>query len=223
MAQIYPNHNQEEYKLAQEKRTFLLHNNVVNYVLIAVLGIVAGLLTAFFSYFTYYDLWSFSSFSSMSLGFWVFTIAIIVLKSERWSVAGVNTSLYVFFLFFVNNLHKILRGYSPEFIDTANLVEDLGNIIPYCLETAIFCGGLGIILYIGVIEKWYGKIMVMMPAIFIIIEAVIMYYMVFTKQMLLFQAILDTVCVFLYICIFRKLIFRRKNKNKENQHMYLVD
>ena len=209
--------------MAQEKRTYLLHNNVKTYAFVAVFGIVAGLLTAFFSYFTYKDLWSFSSFSSMSLGFWVFTIAIIVLKSERWYVAGVNTSLYVFFLFIVNNLHKILRGYSPEFVVMDNLLGDFANIIPYCLETAIFCGGLGIILYIGVIEKWYGKVIAIMPAIFIIIEAIIMYYTVFTKQMLLFQALLDTVCAFVYICIFWKLIFRRKEKNKENQHVYLVD
>ena len=198
--------------MTKEKRVYLLHNNIKSYVLVAVFGIIAGLLTAFFSYFAYGDLWSFSSFSSMSLGFWMFSIAIIVLKSERWNVAGVNTCLYVFFLFLINYLHKIIRGYSPEYMEITDLVKDFLNIIPHCLGIGIFGGCLGIILYIGVIKKRYGKIMVMMPAIFIIIEAIIMYYMVLTKQMLLFQAIMDSVCAVLYIWIFRKLIFRKKQK-----------
>ena len=198
--------------MEKKKRSFQLRNNFWSYGLVIVTGIIAGVLTAVFSYFTYGDLWSFSSFSSMSLGFWVFTIAIIVLKSEHWYVAGANTGLYVFFLFFVNAFHKILRGYNPEFMDTGYILRDFLDIIPYCLETALFCGGLGIILYIGVIEKWYGKIMVLLPAIFITIEAIIMYYTVFTKQMLLFQAILDTVCVVIYIIIFKKSIWRKKPK-----------
>jgi len=202
--------------LTKERREFLLRGNLKSYGLVIISAIITGILRVFLSYFTYYDLWSFSSFSSISLGFWVFTIAIIVLNSESWYVAGANACLYVFILLSVNNPYMLTRLYLLGDIDMNSLALNILYPSPYILEIAICCGCLGAILYIGAIKKWQGRIMVILPILFILIEAGMMYTAVFTKQMFLFQAIVDTICAVVYIIVFKDLIFRNVKVRKEN-------
>ena len=80
---------------------------------------------------------------------------------------------------------------------------------------AVICGFLGAILYSGREDKIYGKILCIMPAIFILIETIILFISVFTKQMKLFSAITDLISLILYIIFLIRFVFNKNIKTED--------
>lgn len=191
----------------------IFRNKSNSYIITILLGIVAGLLVAFFSDFPNNTLWAFSYFSSTTFGFWMFTTSVIVLCSEKNISAAINASLYVYFMFFVTMIFKTLRIYHRGYSGCETLLDLMMNnwliCLLYGLLPALICGVFGFILWYARSNKWYSKILLILPIIFIFIEMIFMYISVFLTHTKLFMALVDTACVIAYIQIFKKAILAR--------------
>lgn len=188
-------------------------NKATDYILISALGIIAGLLVAFFSDFPNDTLWAFSFFSSATIGFWMFTTSAIVLCTEKQYSAAINAALYVYFMFFVTMVFKDIRLYNRGYSGCENILELIMknwlSCLLYGLFPAIVCGGLAFILWFVRKNTWYGKILVFIPLIVIFSEMIFMYISVFTAHTKLFTALVDSACVIAYIGIFKKAMFSK--------------
>ena len=91
-----------------KQRNIFFYKSIKDFIIVAALGIAAGLLVALFLWLPDNELWDFSYFSSDTYGFWLFTTAIIVLFSEKRFVAAINAGLYVFFLFLITTAFQSL-------------------------------------------------------------------------------------------------------------------
>jgi len=173
-------------------------------LLVAFFGILAGLLTVAFNGFPNNDLWVFSSFSSGTLGFWMFSVSILVLFSEKRLTASINTALYVFIMFIIYYFSKI--DFTLLELDKSITVIflEIGPLCLFCLFYALICGGLGAILWSGKKEGKIRNILIVLPLAYIFSEMCVMGFAVFSYGRYLFQTLIDLMCVIVYIIIFRK-------------------
>lgn len=194
-------------------------DNIKSYLLIFVMSIFAGLSVVFFSDFSNNDLWAFSYWSSNTIGFWMFTTSLIVLLSEKRKTAIINATLYIFMMFLITGIYKSFRqywnGYSPfnTLIDLT--LNSMLEWILYSILPAGICGVLGAVLWLGRKDKFYSKVLRALPAVFILIETVVLFYDVFTNHIRLFSALTDLVWLLLYMVFLRKSLF--KNSVCENK------
>lgn len=187
-------------------KTFL-KNNAKSYLLVCAFGMLAGVLVMLFSNMPSNTLWSLSSFSSATIGFWMCTTSIIALVSDKPLVAGINASLYVGIMFAITGIFKKVREINSEYCLEINVVSSTIDVIFYSIFPAVICGVFGVILWNGRREKWFGKVLLVLPLIFISAEAVIMYARVFTEGRMLFQALLDTGCATGYFLFIKSSLF----------------
>ena len=189
-------------------------DNIRSYFLIFIMGVFAGLSVVFFSDFPNSDLWAFSYWSSSTFGFWMFSTSLIVLLSEKRKVAIINSILYVFMIFLITGIYKSFRLYWNGYAPFHSLVELSLNSIPewlyYSVLPAMVCGVLGAILWIGRENKFYSKVLCVLPVIFILVESIIMFYDVFHNHIKLFTALTDLICFLLYMVFLRKEVFMKK-------------
>lgn len=201
-------------------------NNFKSYLAVIAFGILGGLLVAFFSGLPADDLWGFSYFSSNTFGFWMFSVATIVLLSEKKLPACLNSGIYVFLMFFVTGVYKALRNYmvnSQAFESQAEHLAMYGythigqwilqcalDSFIYSFEPALVCALLAFVLHFGRKPNVIGKILLTLPAVYILAEAVILYILVFSTGTMLFMAIVDTLCLAGYLMIFGKYIIKKK-------------
>lgn len=188
----------------------IFKDNIKSYLLIFLIGIIAGLSVVLFLELPNNDLWTFSYWSSKTFGFWIFSTSLIVLLSEKRKVAIINTAMYIFIMFLMSAIYMTFclywKGYSPF----NSLMEvSLNNIygwLIYSLPSAIICGVLGAILWDGRKNNIHGRILCILPAIFILIEVSFLFYNVIIEHTKLFSAITDLICFILYIKFLRKNI-----------------
>ena len=184
----------------------IFKNDSKSYLIVLVLGIIAGLLVAFFSKFPSDDLWSFALFSSVSLGFWFFSSSLIALFSSKNYVAGINVAIYVYFMFYITGIFKYLivvnKGYQPMSYFYKGLLENLS----YGLIPALICFVLAFVLWYGRKDKMPYKIIRYLPALMILIELLVYILKLFTIRQGLFMLIIDLLCFITYmIIIFSKI------------------
>jgi len=189
----------------------IFRDNIKSYFLIFILGIVAGLSVIFFYEIPDNDLWAFSYWSSKTFGFWMFSTSLIVLLSEKRKAAFINSTIYIFVMFFVTTIHMTFRSYWSGYTPCTSLNELLlGHIygwILYSLPIGVICGVLGAILWSGRKNKIHGKFLCVLPAIFILIETILLLYDVFTNHTKLFSAITDFIWFMLYLMFLRIEVF----------------
>lgn len=182
----------------------LFRHNLKSYLLISFFGITAGLLVAFFSRFPHDDLWGLSLFSSMTLGFWMFTCALIALFSSKNYVAGINVALYIFFMFYITGVLKRLiivdHGYNTISYFYSGLLQELF----YGLLPAIVGFALAFTLWYGRTNKPVFIALRFLPFVFILAEAVWTIVKVLTVRQGLFMAIIDLICATLFALIITK-------------------
>ncbi len=204
----------------------IFKNNFKSYLAVIFLGIFAGLLVAFFSGFPADDLWSFSYFSSVTFGFWMFSVSTIVLLSEKKLTACLNSGIYVFLMFAVTGVYKSVRNYMVNSLAFESQAEHLafygyshiGEWILQCaidaflygIVPALVCAVLAFVLHFGRKPNVLGKILMILPALYILVETVILYIMLFSTGTMLFMAIVDTLCLAAYLMIFGKYIIKKK-------------
>lgn len=102
----------------------ILKKDFSSFIKVIIFGIITGSLCAVLDLFPHDNIWTFSSFSG-TLGFWAITGMIVLMQSDNWKLAGINTFLYFTFMnasfFFVylllpitfprvSNLYEALSG-----------------------------------------------------------------------------------------------------------------
>lgn len=172
--------------------------------MISLIGIVAGLLVAFFSQFPSDDLWGFALFSSMTIGFWIFTSSLIALFSAKHYVAGIHVALYVYFMFYVTGIFKRLAVVNHGYNTLAYFWNGLWQELAYGLPSAVGCFFLAFFLWYGRKNKRIFILLRFVPLLFILAEAMLNWFMVISKSQGLFMAIIDTACAVGYLLIILK-------------------
>ncbi len=181
----------------------IIKNNFKSYFIISILGVLAGLVVCFFSQFPYNDLWSFGLFSSMSLGFWVFTSAVIVFFSKERNTAVISEMLYVYFMFFFTGVGKITRLVQSG-AGSLNFNNVFFDIIFYGVPYAIICGVLAYILFFAKKRNILGNLLLLLPFVYILIELIDFSVKLFINKTNLFMVIIDFLCLIIYIVLFKK-------------------
>ncbi len=174
----------------------------------------------FFEQYPHDDLWAFALFGSMTIGFWMCTTSLIVLFSEKFYTGGINAFLYVFFMFYVTGIFKRLALVHKGLKDWADFWHGFVSWGEYAYAgvAAGVCFLLGMVLWFGRKKNLIFLILRFLPALFILVEAVSLWSRVFSKRTGLFMAIVDTVCLILYIfVIVRNSEWKRQDVNTGRQ------
>ena len=194
-------------------------DNIKSYLLVILLSVLAGLSVVLCLMLPNNNLWSFSYWSSSTYGFWMFTTSLIVLLSEKRKTAIINASIYVFMIFLITTIYQLIKIHFNSYTPFDSLMEipinSINGWLLYSIIPAVICGALGAILYSGREDKIYGKILCIMPAIFILIETIILFISVFTKQMKLFSSITDLISLILYIIFLIRFVFNKNIKTED--------
>lgn len=178
-------------------KTFF-RNRPLHYFSAVLFGISGGLLVALCFKFPSGGLWAAAYFSSSVYGFWMFTAALLVLWSEKRSVACINAGLYIFFMFFVTTVCMSVRLYKTgntpfqSFQDMA--LHSIGGWLVYSIPPAILCAALACVLWSGRKNTVSGAVLRWMPMAFIALETVYMFWFVFAQKTRLFPALADLLC-----------------------------
>ena len=203
--------------MGTEKNTVktFFRNRPVHYFSAVLFGMSGGLLVAFCFKFPSGGLWAAPYFSSSVYGFWMFTAALLVLWSEKRSVACINAGLYIFFMFFVTtvcmSVRLYQRGNTPfqSFSDMA--LHSIGGWLAYSFPPAILCAAFACVLWNGRKSTVSGAVVRWMPMVFIALETVYMFRFVFVQKTRLFPALVDLLCAAGY---FMLILFPTLNKRR---------
>ena len=194
----------------------IFRDNIKSYLMLFLLSIMAGLSVVFFCEFPDNELWAFSYWSSKTFGFWMFSTSLIVLLSEKRKTATINSTIYIFVMFLITTIYKSFHLYFNEYTPFNSLIDlslnSLYGWLLYSIFPAIICGILGAILWCGRKNNIYGKILCVLPVIFIFFETILLFYSVFINHTKLFSAITDLICFILYIIFLKKEVFIKINK-----------
>lgn len=177
----------------------LFKHNIKSYLLCSALGIVAGLLVAFFSRFPGDDLWAFALFSSQTFGFWICTCSLIALSSEKNYVAGINVGLYVYLMFYVTGIFKRLAIVTKGYNSMTYFYHGFWQELAYGLIPAAVCFVLAFALWYGRNNKPFFIVLRFTPFVFIAAEAVLSIIHVISIGQGLFMAVMDTCCAFAFL------------------------
>ena len=186
----------------------LFKDKLKSYLIISLLGIIAGISVIFFCEFPNNDLWAFSYWSSSTLGFWMFSTSLIVLFSEKRKTSFINAFIYIFIMFLMTSIYKSFRSFYGAYTPYDSFLElSLNRIsgwLEYSVIPALLCGILALVLWSGRKDNTIGKILRILPMIFISLETISLFYIVFINHTKLFPAITNSVCLILYIIIYIK-------------------
>lgn len=87
-------------------------------------------------------------------------------------------------------------------------VNSIFGWLLYSIPAALSCAVLALVLWSGREKNYWGKILKIMPVIFILFETILLFYQVFTEHTKLFSAITDMVCLIMYVLSLRRFIKR---------------
>ena len=182
------------------KKTLFRHS-LKSYLLCCVLGIVAGLMVAFFSQFPADDLWAFALFSSQTFGFWIFTCSLIALFTDKNYSAGINVALYVYFMFYITGIFKRLALINKGYNTMTYFYDGLLQELVYGALPAAVCFVLAFALWYGRKNKTLFIVLRFIPFVFILVEAILNLIHVVGMGQGLFMTVVDTFCAFAYFFI----------------------
>lgn len=184
----------------------VLKDKLKSYFMITFFGILAGFVVILFCELPDNDLWSFYYWSASTFGFWMFSTSLIVLFSENRKCAAINAGIYIFLMFFITTVYKSLSMFQDGVTPFHSLGEltlnHIAGWLMYSAPAAILCACFGLLLWSGRKNTVYGKILKALPAIFILIETIMMFYYVFATHTKLFSALSDLICLAVYIVVY---------------------
>lgn len=189
----------------------LFQGKIRDYVLVALLGIVAGGLVALFLWLPDNQLWDFSYFASDTYGFWMLITSLIVLFSTKRHIAAINAGVYVFFLFLITTVFQSMRlfytgGYTPFATVGEMAAASIGGWLWYSIFPATVCVVLGFILWGARKNTNFGKLLLFAPLAFLVAETLYLLYCVFAYQTKLFSALTDIACIGAYYFIIKRFL-----------------
>lgn len=186
----------------------LFRDNSKSYLLLAILGILAGFAVVLFCELPDNRLWDFYYWSSNTFGFWMFSTSLIALFSEKRKCAAINAGIYIFLMFLITTIYKSFRLYwvgNTPFLSLLDLsVNSVYGWLIYSIPAALLCAALGFVLWSGRKNTFWGKTLRVLPALFILIETVVLLYSVFAYQTKLFSALTNLICLVVYIVEIKK-------------------
>ena len=190
----------------------IFRDNIKSYLLVLLTGILAGLLVVMCFLIPNNELWAFSYWSTETFGFWMFSTSLMVLLSEKRKTAIINAFMYVFIMFLITTIYQSYKMYfnfyTPFDSKRELLISSINGWLLYSIIPSLICGILGAILWSGRKNKIYSKLFCALPAVFILIEMIILFISVFTNHTKLFSAITDLIWLILYIVFLIKNVFR---------------
>ena len=186
----------------------VFRDNLKSYLLMAALGILAGLAVVFFMGLPDNRLWAFYDWSARTFGFWAFSTSLIVFFSESKKCAAINAGTYIFLMFLITTADRSLHAYQSGVTPFASLAElavnSVGGWLAYSIPPALGCAALGSVLWFGRENTAWGKALRLMPAVFILVETAALFYSVWARQTRLFSALSDLICLLAYAAILLK-------------------
>ena len=162
-------------------------NSLKSYLIIFLWGIFAGVATRLTDFFRADTLWSFSSVATL-FGFWILSVAVIVLFSTSNVCAGVSTFLYMFGMTLsFYGLQYLLGFWLPRF-DNDGFKTSL-FLLYTCLSVG--CGVGAFVLFFW--ERWrkLGAVLYALPVGALMAEAVGVGVYLVKNSTYLFQFLLD--------------------------------
>ncbi len=172
-----------------------------SYLLVSVIGIIAGFLVHFFSQFPSDDLWGLSLFSSQTFGFWIFTSSLIALFSSKHYVAGINVAFYVYFMFYITGIFKRLAIVNKGYNEIQYFWNGLWQELTYGLLPAAICFVCAFVMWFGRKNKLIFVLLRFVPILFILAEAILSWFGVINRNQGLFMAVIDTASAIGYLMI----------------------
>ena len=149
----------------------LFKDNAKSYLLLVILGILAGFSVVFFCELPDNSLWAFYYWSSNTFGFWMFSTSLIVLFSEKRKCAAINAGIYIFLMFLITTAYKSFRLYwdgNTPFHSLLDLsVNSIYGWLLYSIPNALLCAALGLVLWSGRRNTFWGKTLKVLPAVYI--------------------------------------------------------
>ena len=177
----------------------ILKKDFSSFIKVIIFGIITGTLCAVLDLFPHDNIWTFSSFSG-TLGFWAITGMIVLMQSDNWKLAGINTFLYFTFMnasfFFVYLLLPI------TFPRVSNLYEALSGALFWIIPSFI-CGICAIIVYQAKKNNWLGVITLSLPIGLLLSEFISLLLSVFINHKYLFQTIIDLIGIVLIYILYK--------------------
>ena len=178
---------------------FVLKKDFSSFIKVILFGICMGALCALLDLYPYNNIWTFSSFSG-SVGFWAITGMIVLMQSENWKLAGINTFLYFAFMnasfFFVYLLLPIANPRVTTFAQACT--ESLVWTIP-----SLICGVCAIIAYQAKKNNWFGIFTLSLPIGVLLSEFVSVLLAVFINHKYLFQTLVDLIGIILLFYLYK--------------------
>lgn len=207
--------------MQKQTMKILFKDSIKSYLLVFLMSILAGLSVVICFALPNNDLWAFSYWSAETFGFWMFSTSLIVLLSEKRKTAIINAFMYVFIVFLITTIYQSYKMYfnfyTPFDSEMELSISSIDGWIFYSIVPALVCGFLGAILWSGRKNKIYSKVFCVLPAVFILIETIILFISVFTKHTKLFSAITDLIWLILYVVFLIKNVFTTRKVYGENR------
>ncbi len=173
--------------------------DIKSFITVSIIGILAGSLCSLLDLIPGNNIWTFSSFSG-SLGFWAISAMIILMQSDNWKLAGINTFIYFGLMntsfFFV---HLLLPLEFPRFTGVDNAaIQSLVWLIP-----SFICGIFAIITYQAKKNNWIGIIALSLPLSVLLEEEVSLIGSVIVNHKYLFQSIIDLIGIIIIFILYK--------------------
>ena len=169
----------------------LLKNDFKSYIIILLVGVLAGLLTRLTDFCDAGTLWSFSSVATM-YGFWLISVIVITLVSSSNLCAGVSTFLYMFGMTLSFYGLKYLLGLFLPMFESAGFQTNL--FIAYSV-LSLACGVVAFILYFWQRPVKFNGFLYALPLGALLAETVGTAVYLVNHSTFLFQFLLDFVGV----------------------------
>lgn len=185
---------------------FVFYNKLKSYLVISFLGILAGLLVAFFDLFPYDDFWGLALFSHETIGFWIFTCSLITLFSSKNYIAGIHVGLYVYFMFYITGVYKCFALVNKGYQTMSYFYNGLWRNLTYGIYPAILCFVLAFVLWHARKNKTIFIVFRFLPLLFILVEIVLVFMKVVSIHQGFFMLLVDIVCAIVYALIVIKSI-----------------
>lgn len=199
----------------------IFKDKLMSYFLISACGVLAGFAVVLHCELPDNELWSFYYWSASTFGFWMFSTSLIVLFSENRKCAAVNSGIYIFLMFFITTAYKSLSMFREGLTPFQTLGELTLNSITgwllYSIMPAVVCAVLGLVLWSGRKNTVLGKILRLLPMLFITAETIVMLYYVLTTHTKLFSALTNLLCLAAYILIYFFVMCRALNGEKNHK------
>ena len=196
----------------------LLRECPVHFLLTAAAGIIGGLLVAFFFEFPSDGLWAAAYWSTSVCGFWIFTISLLVLWSEKRHVACIGSGPYILFMFLVTTVYMSLRlfyrGGTPYETLFDMTLHSFSGWLWYSTPPALLCVGLAAVLWGGRKAGTIGAVLRWLPLAFLCLETGCLFFYVFTQSTRLFPALTDLLCTAGYFVLILLPIWMKRGDRK---------